>query len=158
WSFADLDAGVGMIQGVSVSEQNDKVVVRSVEAKSLAARAGLKSGDIIEGFAGADGKVQEVKSAVDFYWTVNLKKPGDTIDVKTAGKPALRIAVGQGVEERKPLLSLFLTRDRAEWIGWTPGGPFDRSSDNADAYLGWHVNTGKPEQPVTFAAAREYQG
>ena len=80
------------------------------------------------------------------------------MDVKIAGKPAVRVAVGHGVEERKPLLSLFVTRDRREWIGWTPGGPFDRSSDNAEAFIGWHVNTGKPEQPVTFVAAGQYKG
>src|SRR5262249_43447954 len=98
-----------------------------------------------------------MKSAVDFYWTVNLKKPGDLIDVKVAGKEAVRVKAGQGVEERKPLLSLFVTRDRKEWIGWTPGGPFDRSSERGDTLIGWHTNTGKPEQPATFAAAKEYQ-
>ena len=51
-----------------------------------------------------------------------------------------------------------MTREGHEWIGWTPGGPFDRSSDNADALIGWHVNTGKPEHPVTFDNAREDKG
>jgi WD40 repeat protein len=156
WSFADLGAGVGMIQGLVVSERDGKVVALSVAPNSDAAKAGIKKDDVIEGFV-VEGKVQAVKSAVDFYWTVNLKKPGDLIDVKVAGREAVRVKAGQGVEERKPLLSLFVTRDRKEWIGWTPGGPFDRSSERVDTLIGWHTNTGKPEQPATFAAAKEYQ-
>jgi WD40 repeat protein len=157
WSFADLGAGVAMIQGLVVGERDSKVVVLSAEPGSEAAKAGLKKDDVIEGFV-EDGKVRAVKSAVDFYWTVNLKKPGDEIAVKAAGREAVRVKTGQGVEERKPLLSLFVTRDRREWIGWTPGGPFDRSGDAAEALIGWHTNTGKPEEPVTFAAAKEYKG
>jgi WD40 repeat protein len=157
WSFADLGAGVGMIQGLVVGEHDSKVVALAVEPGSDAAKAGIKKDDVIEGFV-VEGKVQAVKSAVDFYWTVNLKKPGDAVDVKVAGREAVRVKAGQGVEERKPLLSLFVTRDRKEWIGWTPGGPFDRSSERVDTLIGWHTNTGKPEQPATFAAAKEYQG
>ena len=53
---------------------------------------------MIEGFVGGDGKVKPVTSAVDFYWTVKLKKPKDAVDVKIVGKPAVRVAVGQGIE------------------------------------------------------------
>src|SRR5262249_57425053 len=41
--------------------------------------------------------------------------------------------------------------------GWTRHGPYDSSRAEAERYLGWHINTGKPESPTRFAEAGQYQ-
>ena len=62
-----------------------------------------------------------------------------------------RSTVGQGTDERKPLMSLFVfargrSRPRRHWIAWTMLGPYDASSRAAEDYLGWHFN---PERSWT---------
>ena len=113
WSFADLNVNAGMLEGMAIGQRDGKVVVLALDPKSAAATAGLKVDDVLEGFVGGDGKVKPIKTADEVYWTVRLKKPNEIIEMKIAGKAApVRVVVGRGVEERKPLLLLFVTRDR----------------------------------------------
>ena len=76
------------------------------------------------------------------------------------GTDDLTFVVGQGEDERKPLLSLFVIRDDnsnkvedGEWIGWNPIGPYEASSLKAERFLGWHFNTGDEKKPARFALA-----
>ena len=71
------------------------------------------------------------------------------------------LRVGQAIDERKPLLSLFLTRgdtpEQRAWIGWSPLGPYESSGRDAERLLGWHFNTGKAAAPTRFALADQYR-
>ena len=66
------------------------------------------------------------------------------------------LTVGQGVDERKPLFSLFVTQADRQWVGWNPIGRFESSGPKAETYIGWHFNTGEAEGPTRFALAEEY--
>jgi WD40 repeat protein len=157
WGLADLDRAVGEVPGLDVVEEGKKVVVRRVEAGSAAAKA-LAAGDVLEK-VGAPGAAKPVSDATGFLLAVAGRRPGDEVEVAVAGKGAVKLPVGRGVDERKPLLSLFLLRTRGlpEWVGWSPAGPYDASGLAAEGHLGWQTNTGDAAAPVSFAAARAYR-
>lgn len=98
----------------------------------------------------------------DAFWNTT---PGETIRVRrrqaNGSVDELALPVAQGIDERKPLLSLFFARGPVGpsrgWIGWSPLGPFQSSDREIERYLGWHFNTGRPEAPVTFASAGQYR-
>src|SRR5439155_26691297 len=73
----------------------------------------------------------------------------------------ISIRVSQGIDERKPLLSLFVTRGRdvaeRDWIAWNPSGPYDRNDRRAERYLIWHLHTGKEDQPAVAVLADQYR-
>ena len=57
------------------------------------------------------------------------------------------------VETGRPLLSLFVAKDR-EWVVWTPEGYY-ACSVKGDQYIGWHVNQG-PDKLAKFYRARQF--
>ena len=67
WSLTDLDKEVGAVEGLQVTDDGKEVRVQSVAAD---APGGLAVGDVIEGFAGAEGKLDPVRTAVEFAWAV----------------------------------------------------------------------------------------
>jgi WD40 repeat protein len=158
WSLADLTRAVGQVPGLEIGEDGNKVVVRRVEPGSPGAKV-LAAGDVLEKVGVPGGEAKPVQDAAGFLLAVAARRPGDEIEVSVAGKGAVKLPVERGVDERKPLFSLHLLRGRPlpEWIGWSPAGPYDFSSPAAEAYLGWHTNTGDPAAPVAFAAASEYR-
>jgi WD40 repeat protein len=159
WSLADLDRAVGQILGLDVTDEGQKVVARAVEPESPAAKAGLAAGDVLEKLAVAGAKAEPVQSATDFALAISLRHPGDEVEVTVAGKGPVKLPIGRGVDERKPLFSLFLLRGPAlpGWIGWSPAGPYDCSGPAAEKHLGWQTNTGDPAAPVSYAAVVEYR-
>ena len=60
----------------------------------------------------------------------------------------VKLTVEQGIDVRKPLFSLFVTRAdkdaKQQWLGWNATGPFDSSEREVERFLGWHFNTGLP--------------
>jgi WD40 repeat protein len=160
WSLADLDRAVGRVGGMEVADEGGKhVVLRRVEPGSAAAKAGLVVGDRLEKVASPGGAGKPVKDAADFLLAVAAHRPGDQVELIVAGKGAVRLLVERGVDERKPLFSLFLVRtpQQPEWVGWSPAGPYDSSNPVAEEHLGWHTNTGDPAAPVAYVAARAYR-
>src|SRR5438477_2394974 len=89
------------------------------------------------------------------------EKPGDTVQLhirRGGADQTVSLPLEQGVDERKPLVSLFVTRDRTpEWIAWTPLGPYDASGRDAERYLGWHFNPARLGEAVRFASADAYR-
>ncbi len=159
WSLTDLDAATGEVPGLRVGDgTGGRVVVRKVEPGSAAARAGLAAGDVLEK-VGPPGAAKPVGDASDFLLAVSTRRPGDAVEVTVGGKGVVKLPVGRGVDQRKPLFSLFLARGRGlpEWVGWSPAGPYDFSAPRAERHLGWHTNTGDPANPVSFAAASAYR-
>lgn len=165
WSLIDLDLTLklrGMLHGVAVQERGKDVVVAQADAKSLAPqnRGKLHEGDVLEAILDG-GKFRPLTSAYDFYDTMWHTIPGKSVALRVRGVPnEVRVRVGQGADERKPLFSLFLAhppqRQEWEWVGWNPVGFYESSGNNAERYVGWHFNTGKPDHPTSFALADQY--
>jgi WD40 repeat protein len=158
WSLTDLDKTLGkqgMIAGLAVKSQKDAALVGRVDPKSPAAGK-LEVNDVIESIIPPQGAVQPLTSAKAFYRAVWLTEPGATIKLQVKGKGAVAVEVGQGLDERKPLFTMFVTRadkpaDR-HWLGWNPLGPYEASTPRAERHLGWHINTGQPEAPTSFTS------
>jgi WD40 repeat protein len=165
WSLTNLDkvlGRLGQIRGLAVREPEGKLVVARIQSDSPA-RGKLREGEVIEGLVEGN-QLRALTSERAFYETMAREKIGKTVTLRVRepqGHRDVPIVVGQGVDERKPLFSLFITRpNRAkerEWIGWNPIGPYESSSPKADRYIGWHFNTGQAEAPTRFAFADQYR-
>jgi len=166
WSLTDLDGTLGRrgrLTGIAVTEAAGGLVISGAPDQGAGA---LRPGDLIQGVV-EGGKLRPLGSLADFYNAVSTARPGELLTLRRArgleGALDVAIRVGQGVDERKPLLSLFLTRGEAPedrgWIGWSPLGPYETSADRkrVEGFLGWHFNTGTPEEPAKFARAGEYR-
>jgi WD40 repeat protein len=156
WSLNGLDQVNGEIQGLEVADAEGKVVVRGLESGSPAASQ-LAKGDVITAVGIPDGKAKAVKSALEYFLAVAVRRPGDKVSLEIANKAAVTLPVGEGIGQRLPLVTLFLTETARDWVGWSPAGPYDVSGPRAEERLGWHTNTGKPEAPTTFADADAYR-
>ncbi len=157
WTLMSLEEHLkkGQVRGLAVQMNGKQLVVSAVGAGSL-----LKVGDALEGLVLADKTVRPFLSALDFYEAVLAVGPGKEVTVRVNGKD-VDLPVVQAIDDRKPLLSLFVTRgDKLEerlWIGWNPTGPYEVSADGAERYLGWHFNTGKADDPTSFARVDQYK-
>jgi WD40 repeat protein len=160
WSLTDLDKPVGQLAGLGVADKDGKAVVHYIAVGSAAARAGLAVNDIVESIGSAGGERRPITSAADFLLAVSSRRPDDRVDLTIQGKKKpITLAIERGVGGWKPLFSLFLLRNEnpTEWIGWSPAGPYDASSDTAEACVGWHTNTGNAAAPVEFVRAGEHR-
>ncbi len=160
WSLKDVDQAVGQIQGLGVADVDGKAVVHAVEPGSVAARARLAKGDVIEAVGGASGELHDLKGAKEFLDAIAARRPGAKVQVRLAGKQdPVTLEVGRGLDGRKPLFSLLLHNEPGGpgWVGWSPAGPYDASGAAAEACVGWHTNTGKAGLPVAFVPAGEHR-
>jgi WD40 repeat protein len=174
WSLTNLPEIVGqhgLLRGLFVKDDDKgRPVVARLGAKLLTPdnrrrleEKGVRPNDAVEGLV-VDGKLSPTASARDFYraaWEIAPTKQ-KTVTVRINGKD-VALDVSQGADDRKPLLSLFVTAadrktGRREWIGWSPVGPYDSSSREAERLVGWHVNTGETAKPpVRFALADQFR-
>jgi WD40 repeat protein len=171
WSLTDLGSLLGqrgLLRGVTVEpdKATGKLIIARLDEDDLTAanRNLLKKGDIIEGWQ-ENGKPRSFTSAREFYSAVSWRKPGPLeLQVKRGGGPVtVKLTVGQGIDERRPLFSLFVARrsgqaDKPEarpWVCWSPSGPFEASDADAEQLLGWQSSTGQTDRPTTFADARD---
>ncbi|HTN74661.1 MAG TPA: WD40 repeat domain-containing protein, partial [Pirellulaceae bacterium] len=165
WRLADLGKIVGqhgLAAGVAVRTTDNGLTVTL--DKSQANNDLLANGDLLLGSVAGD-KLQPWKSPRDFYDAFWNALPGETIRIRRARADVpdsdVAVPVAQGADERKPLLSLFITQGDLKqppaWIGWSPLGPYQSSNEDVEQYLGWHFNTGRPEAPVAFARAAQYR-
>lgn len=173
WSLTNLDEIVGrhgLLRGLAVKE-NDKgrPVLAELDPKRLPPdnrerleEKGVRKDDAVEGLV-VDGKPSPTASPREFYqavWEIAPRKQ-KAVTVRFGGRGDVTLAVGQGVDERKPLLSLFVTAAgaaRREWVGWSPVGPYDSSGREAERLIGWHVNTGETDKPpARFALADQFR-
>ncbi|HZU37197.1 MAG TPA: hypothetical protein VFA18_14845, partial [Gemmataceae bacterium] len=161
WSLANLDMIVGKkgsLTGVLIARPANKLVVQRVRPGNPASDR-LQSNDELEGlWINGVAKPGALASPLQFYNAIWDQRPGTTVTltiVRGGARQAVDVRVGQGVDEQKPLLSLFTQIKGAsrEWIAWTPTGPYDVSSRNIERYLGWHFNPDRLEAPVRFAPA-----
>jgi WD40 repeat protein len=163
WGLTDLDAISGRHGTPAGVVVDDAPGGKSLVVLKVQGDGGLQKGDRIAGqlFPGEEVP-RPFASRLEFYDAVWRMRPESTLKLRVlrAGRPeTATLKVAQGIDDRKPLLSLFITANPKErqWIAWTPSGPYDRSSDSAERFLGWHFNVGKPQEPTRFAAARDYR-
>src|SRR5262249_2782686 len=124
------------------------------------ARKALERNDLIEGMVDAQGQLRPLASARAFYETIAQTQPGQKVNLQLRGRGRVPVVVGQGSDERKPLFSLFVAAGnpaQADWVGWSPIGPYEASSRPAERHIGWHFNTGDPARPADFALADQYR-
>ncbi len=165
WSLTDLDKTLGrrgMLPGLAVEKKGQAIVVARVDDDSPV-RNQLQVGDLLKGLV-EKGKLIGWQTPQDFYNTFWRKRPGLRLLLRIGrgGRAVdLQLTVGQGVDERKPLFSLFVTRAKREadrqWIGWSPLGPYESSDPRVERLLGWHFNTGDADAPTSFARAGQYR-
>ena len=161
WSLKDLATAEGAIDGLFVTSRGGAVVVESVEATSPA-RGKLAPGDVIAAVGGPEGNLKPVTQPHEFRDEVAARPVDSTVRVQVKGAAApVALPVGRGVGQRGPLFTLWAApTDKPgprEWIGWSPGGPYDASSAAAEDRIGWLTATGNPAQPTTFAGAGQYR-
>ncbi|HMC63971.1 MAG TPA: hypothetical protein VKI65_03455 [Gemmataceae bacterium] len=167
WTMTNLGEVLGkqgMLKGVAITENKAQgataLVVSQLDEDSPAAKKGLRKGDVIEGVSGKDGKLQRKETALALYEAGARLRPGQELTVQVNGKK-LVLPISQGIDERKPLLSVFITRGddagQREWIGWSPNGPYDTSGRRAERYLIWHLHTGQDDRPTAAALADQYR-
>jgi len=159
WTLKDLDGSIGSVEGLVVTDDGKAVSVRSATGDA----SKLKAGDVIEAVGGREGKLEPMKSAVEFLWAVRTRPIGGVVAVQVKGQAArVLLNVSRGVDQRNPLLNLWLApaEEKAatrEWVGWSPTGLYDASSPATEARIGWLTTTGDPLAPTTFAAAEGYR-
>lgn len=162
WTMTNVDKTLGvrgMLTGVGVRPADKVVAVTHIDADSPS-RGRLHLGDVIEGIVD-QGRLRPIGPPHEFYDEMTLRKPGSEMTLRIRGKLDVRLRLGQAVDERKPLFTLFITRparngDR-EWLGWSPIGPYDSSDRRTERLIGWHINTGDPARPTSFATADQYR-
>ncbi|HET6329016.1 MAG TPA: hypothetical protein VFG04_30305 [Planctomycetaceae bacterium] len=119
----------------------------------------LRSGDVIQSAGPENSEDRPIGSARELYSLVNKLRPGTTVKLGTQRGP-FTLTVGQAIDQRKPLCSLYcvLKKDAEPlWICWHPLGAFDSSSPLAEKYLAWYFNTGDPSMPTRVADVSAYR-
>jgi WD40 repeat protein len=160
----------GMIRGLPLTEVNGKLAVGPIDAaryqaeldpanKQALADKAIKPGDRIEGIIEPGAKQPtSFATSYDFYLALSKIEPGKTVTLQVAGKGAVPLLVGQAVQVRNPLMTLFVTGDQGgvrEWIGWSSSGPYEYSARKAERWIGWHFNTGKVDAPAGYSVPME---
>lgn len=157
WSVRDLQPTMPVIEGLVVADDGGAVTVVSAPAGG-----GLAAGDVIEGVGGAKGELKPIKTPADIVLAVRGLAVGDEARVKVKDKAApVAVKVVAAVGHRRPLVSAWVDPKAKnglhDWVAWTQAGPYDTSSDAAEARIGWVTATGNPARPTTFAAAGQYR-
>ncbi|MFL5246146.1 MAG: WD40 repeat domain-containing protein [Gemmataceae bacterium] len=172
WSLTDLDEVVGrqgQVSGFAVEAKGggalavadlDRNSLLPVNRQELDAKQ-VRKKDTVEGII-IKGKLVKVNSAHDFYLQLASVAPSETVTVRITGCGDVKLKVSQGIDERKPLLSLFVTYDRKtkqwDWLSWNPLGPYDASDRKVERFVGWHENLVDTEKRlVRFSLADEYR-
>ena len=167
WKLADLPRLVGLrgaLPGIAFESQPPHLLVARIDESSPYRTGPLTVGDKILGLV-AGNKLNPIESLATFYLELSRLQPGSkiTLQRQSSQRPAapVEVTLGQGTDERKPLLTMFLNPGQQEgdweWIGWSPLGPYESSGDEVEQLLGWHFNTGVAAAPTRFALIGEYQ-
>jgi hypothetical protein len=169
--LADLEEILGRraaLRGVAIGLKKDKLAVIALdsalaEPNNLAALqdAGVVAGDEIEGLVEGN-QLQPLAKPQAYYLALWERVPGKPIALRVKGRGDVALTLDQAIDERKPLLSLFVSAAadvaNRQWIGWSPNGPYDAGDPaGAEKYIGWHRNTREAARPVSFSTAEGYR-
>jgi WD40 repeat protein len=164
WSLTGLEEVIdkwGALDDLRIEQRDNRLVVGPITNPSWGKQ--LKQGEVITNIVGLDGKNWLPRSPRELNEAALRRGPKKKLDVFVqAVDGQIRqesLPLGQGVDEHKPLLSLFLTgeagkrawiSDKSDWIAWNPTGPY-QCSEQGERYLGWQSKTKVPEAPTGFA-------
>jgi WD40 repeat protein len=172
WSLTNLDRSVGKaggLPGVALRRNpaGAQAAPEIVQVNGAGAAQGqLRVGDTLEGVTVEGGRPLHPLTTLELYEALWVVKPGTNVTLTVRGDQGQQrqvvLRVGQGVDEPKPLFSLFITREvngrPREWIGWSPYGPYDSGVAQTERLLGWHFNPTDPASPTSaFATADQYR-
>jgi WD40 repeat protein len=163
WSLTDLGKVLGQqggfLRGLAIKQDGTKLVVVDINNATLQEK-GIAKGDVLDDLTVGD-KLRRPLMARDYYDALWQAKPGTPVTLRFRGRPPVTLTLDQGTDERKPLFSLFLTREdsveKRKWVGWNPIGPYDSNAAVAERFIGWHRNTGDEKRPTEFVSAAEYR-
>ncbi|HJT77864.1 MAG TPA: hypothetical protein VJ739_11745 [Gemmataceae bacterium] len=180
WHLTDLNQILGKhgtLTGLSLKPANEGVRVTEVREGSPAAGA-LKAGDVITavGRTKEDARPVPVLSPLEFYravWddTVPYDERDDRVArnqtawlrvLRDGGAKVIGVPAGQGVDERTPSLTLFVTPAGGKdprWVAWSLFGPYDSSDREVERYVGWQYNPAPDQldEPIPFAELGEFK-
>src|SRR5262249_23112342 len=137
WSLTDLDRILqkrGALPGLVLTRSDDRYVVANILSDSPYREGDdLRVGGVIEGDLEGQSPLHTLSSALEVHSTAAARPPGQTLSLRRRrdGQVPQDIALklGQAIDERKPLLTLFLAREGQgmplEWLAWNPFGPYD---------------------------------
>ena len=107
---------------------------RESRGAARTSRRTCKPGDVIDGYVEGQGRLVELSSALDIHYAAAARKPGQTLSLRRRrdgqGAQDVALLLGQAIDERKPLLTLFVARAGARGSrlsGW-PGTPSGRTT------------------------------
>ncbi|QDV66440.1 WD domain, G-beta repeat [Rosistilla carotiformis] len=161
WDLSDLNTILGKHGSIAGVQLDNQAVVKRIRPLP----AGMKPAPLQKN----DRLISIVdepawKSGLDLFHRMWQLEPGSVANVvvqRGTENVQLALPVSQASDERKPLFSLLIADDNRpgsrRWIGWTPSGPFETSSESMMKAIGWHFNTGQPEHPVTYAEIGAYR-
>jgi WD40 repeat protein len=166
WSTVDLPETLGKrgAPGVQLEPRDGKLRVTEAPPELRE----FRKGDVIQG--GVIGDLfTPWENLGEVYEAAWRRSPGESLTVRRlrgSETAEVLLPIVQGADERKPLFSLFVARNEDprdigavhwSWLAFTPLGPFDSSNSDVERYLGWHINTGNPRTPTSFARADQYR-
>jgi WD40 repeat protein len=151
----------GLLPRVVIDKKKEGLVVTKVFDDSPA-RGLLQPDEVVAGIVRGE-KLSPLDTPRAFFDAIGDLKPGEKVVLRVQGAQGQRdvtLPVGQRVDQRKPLFSLFLFQDDREatrrWVAWNPVGPYEASDAKAEEYVGWHFNTGEAAEPSRFARINLY--
>jgi WD40 repeat protein len=170
WSLTDLKEIIGRhgaLPDVDLVDKGQDVVVEHIDPGSPTDDSkALLPEDVIKGLAFKENEAKPLAATSGLALSEELwkVKPGQPVwlTVRRKGQAVtVPLKAGQAVDDRKPLLSLFLARldgpESTDWIAWTPAGPYDAGGKKIEDYVGWHFNPKRPGEPTTFAPLGDYR-
>src|SRR5205814_4909516 len=108
------------LSGITFRTGEPSLAVLHVDADSPA-KGMLAADDAIQSvsFATSGRKPRAIGSPLEFFEAMWGEKPGDTVQLhirRNGADQTVSLPLEQGVDERKPLVSLYVSRDRTpEW-------------------------------------------
>jgi WD40 repeat protein len=163
WSLTNLEMILdkrGLLRGMPVKEDTGRLLlakpdeerILAANQKALTDKA-IVENDEIEGLV-VGGELRRLQRVAAFYDAISRFAPGDKVTLRFRVRGDVALVVGQAIDERNPLFSLFVTREgraeRREWIGWSPNGPYEYSNRRAERWIGWHFNPVRLDTGATF--------
>src|SRR5258707_1228103 len=92
-----------------------------------------------------------------FHQVHRLSGHGEQVTLKVRDRGKVTLTLEQGIDDRKPLFTLYVTRPKAarpRWLAWSPHGPYDASDVPAlEKNIEWQVNPEKPGGKVETSGA-----
>jgi len=155
WSLTDLARvrdKLGQVDGLAIREKDGELIVDQPDAGGQ-----LKVGDKLLGIV-EDQKLIKATKAVEVYRAIRQREPKSDILIRT-NRGDITLKVAQGVDEVKPLLSMFITGEGKErdWLLWSPFGDYDSSAVAVERLIGWHFNPEKEGERPSFVGADKHR-